>query len=92
MVKILLLTFQQCLVPFTMLLVKGRLKRESIDIYLIIFLGDRNFGNTSAMRVMFFFENIQNLIFMSKVQKKIEKTFFFLEIIAYELAALNCLY
>ena len=41
---------------------------------------------------MFFFENIQNLIFMSKVQKKIEKTFFFLEIIAYELAALNCLY
>ena len=87
MVKVLLLTFQQCLVPFTMLLVKGGLKREFIDIYLIMFFGVRNFGNKSAMTVIFFLFFL-NVIYLSKIFKK----FFFLEIIASESAALNCLY
>ena len=42
------------------------------------------------MRVMFF-ENVQNLIETSKMEKKIEKKFFLLEINASELAALKCL-
>ena len=33
----------------------------------------RNFGNTSGMRVILFFENIQNLNEISKMQQKIEK-------------------
>ena len=39
-----------------------------------------------------FFENVQYLIQMSKLQKKIQKKFFGSEIIASELIALNCLY
>ena len=42
------------------------------------------------MRVMFF-ENVQNLIDTSKMEKKIEKKFFLLEINASELEALKCL-
>ena len=53
MVKVLFFRFQQCLVPFTMLLVKGCFKREFVDIFLIMGFGVRNFGNTSAMRVIF---------------------------------------
>ena len=39
-----------------------------------------------------FFESVQNFIYISKISKKIEKMFSFLEIIASELAELNCLY
>ena len=33
---------------------KGPLKKDFLNIYLITFFGVRNFGNTSAMRVIFF--------------------------------------
>ena len=39
-----------------------------------------------------FFENVPNLMQISKMQEKIEKKFFVFEIIASELVALNCLY
>ena len=40
----------------------------------------------------FFSGNVQNLIYISKMQKKIAKKILVLEIIASQLAALNCLY
>ena len=43
------------------------------------------------MRVIFF-QNTHNFIDILKMQKKIEKKYFFLEMIASELAAINCLY
>ena len=48
-------------------------------------------GNTSAMRVIFF-ENVENVREISKMQRKIEKKYFVFEIILSELVALNCLY
>ena len=36
--------------------------RIFIDIYLNNFLGIRNFGNKSTMRLFFFLENVQNLM------------------------------
>ena len=69
---------------------KGPLKRDFSDNYLITFLGVRNFGNKSAMEVIFFFSNVQNLMEISKRQEKIEKKPFVFEICASELVALNC--
>ena len=85
MVKVVPFRFQQCWVPLSMLLVKGPLKWDFLSIYLTTFLGVRNFGNTSAVRVIFLFENIQNLIDISKMQEEIEKMFFVSEIIGSEL-------
>ena len=76
MVKVVPFRFQQCLVPLSMLLVEGPLKLDFLDIYLTTLLGVRNFGNTSAVRIIFLFENIQNLIYISKMQEEIEKMFF----------------
>ena len=39
-----------------------------------------------------FFENVGNLMQISKMQEKIDKKLFVFEIIALELVALNCLY
>ena len=39
-----------------------------------------------------FFENVQNLMQISKMQEKIEKKLFVFEIIASELVALNIVY
>ena len=51
--------------------------------------GFRNFGNPKAMRVIFFFQNVQNFIYISKMQQKILKKVFVSQIIASELASLN---
>ena len=56
MVKVPSLRMEQYLCPFTMLFLEGILKGAFSDIYLITFFGDGNFGNTSAMRVIFFFK------------------------------------
>ena len=53
--------------------------------------GIRNLGNTKAMRVIFFFQNVQNFRYISKIEKKKEKSFFS-EIIASELVLLNSPY
>ena len=44
------------------------------------------------MSVISFFEYIQNLIYISKIEKKIQKKFFVFEIIAYEYDAVNIAY
>ena len=48
MVKVVWFRFQQFLIPLTMLLVEGRVKRDYLDIYLTAFLEVCNFGNASA--------------------------------------------
>ena len=68
------------------------MKRDFFDIDLTRYFGFRNFGNASAMRFIFFFENVENLNYISNMQKKIQKKFFVFEIISSELVALNCLY
>ena len=68
------------------------MKPDFLDIDVIMFFGVPNFGNTSAMRVILFDENVQNLNEISKMQQKFEKKFFVFQIIASELVALNCLY
>ena len=44
------------------------------------------------MGLIFFFENVEILNSISKMQKQIEKMFFISEIVASELAVLDCLY
>ena len=61
MVKVVSFRFQQCLVPLSMLLVEGPLKLDFLDIYLTTLLGVRNFGNTSAVRMIFFFRKYSKL-------------------------------
>ena len=55
-----------------------------------VFHGVRNLGNKSAMKVIFLFANVENFMYISKIQEKIEKKLFVFEIIASELVALNC--
>ena len=61
MIKIPLCRFQQCLGAFAMFFLKGLLKRNFTDIYLLTFFGDGNLGTTSAMRDIFF-QNVLNLM------------------------------
>ena len=44
------------------------------------------------MTFFFFLESVQNLIYISKRQKKIKKKFLVSEITTCEMAAVNCLY
>ena len=67
------------------------MKRDFLDIDVTMFFGVRHFGNTSGVRVILFFENVQNLNEISKMQKKIAKKVFVFEILASKLVALNCL-
>ena len=48
------------------------LKRDFQDIYVTTFFGVRNFGNPWAMRV-YIFQNVQNLMYIRKMHKLIEK-------------------
>ena len=54
MVKVTSSRLQQCLCPFTMLFVEVYSELDFSDIYQITFFGDGNFGNISAMKVIFF--------------------------------------
>ena len=71
---------------------KKPFKRDLTEIYLITFFGDGNFGNTSAMRIIFFFMNVQNLMQILEMQRKTQKKSFVCEIIISELVALSCFY
>ena len=62
MVNVALCRFRQSLGSFAMFFLKRPLKRHFTDIYRVTFFGDGNLGTTSAMRVIFFFENVQNLM------------------------------
>ena len=63
-----------------------------LDIYVTMFLEVCKFKNTFSIRVVFFLENVLNFLYISKVQKEIEKIFVVSEIIASENVAINCLY
>ena len=54
MIKVPRRRFEQSLNAFTMLFVEGNGKRHFLDVYLSVSLGVRNFGNTLALRVIFF--------------------------------------
>ena len=92
MIKGLLCRFQQCFGAFTMLLVEGSsetglFRHLSNDVF-----GVRNFENTKAVRVISFFQNVQNLIWISRMPQKIEKNVFVSDIIPSELVSLNSPY
>ena len=70
---------------------KSLLKRDFLDIYLTTVFGVRNFQNTWSIRVIIFLKMYKILSAFQKCKKKLRK-FFLLEIIASELAALNCVY
>ena len=59
--------------------------RHVLDVYLIAFLGDWNFGNKSAMRVISFFWK-SSIFYVDFINKDIV-----LQIIVSELLLLNCL-
>ena len=69
----------------------GPLKRDLLDFYLSTSFVVGNFGNTKAMRVIFF-ENVRKLKEIRKMQKKIEKKSFVFDINASSLFAFNCVY
>ena len=90
LIKMLWWRFVKCLGTFTILLVEwlsetGLFRRLSFHVF-----GVRNFGNTKSMRGIFFFQNISNLLYISNMELKIQKKFFFSDIIAFELVSLNC--
>ena len=60
MVKEVSLKFEQCFGAFTMLLFVGSSETGLFRHCSNHVFGVRNFGNTSAMRVIFFFENVPN--------------------------------
>ena len=57
-----------------------------------MFFGDGISENTSAMRVIFFLANVEDLILILKMEKKMEKRFLVFQINPCELVALSCLY
>ena len=59
MIKVMLCRFEQCFDTFTMLIVEkysemGLFRHLSNDVFRV-----RNFGNTKAMRAMFFFKTFK---------------------------------
>ena len=92
MVKVALCRFQQSLGSFAMFFLKRPLKRHFTEFYLLTFFGDGNLRTTSAMRVIFFFENVQRLMEISKMQRKSEKKTFVSQVKVSELVALNFFY
>ena len=91
MVKVLSFKFQLIWARLPCCFSKDPLKRDFLDIDLTTFFGVRNFGNTSAMRVIFF-SKCSKFELDFKNEKKIQKKLFVFEILASKLVALNCLY
>ena len=67
-------------------------KRDFLEIHLTPIFRVRNLENTSAMRVIFFVKILKILFTFQKCRKRVEKKFSLLEIIAFQLVPLNCLY
>ena len=66
--------------------------RIFLNIYLDTFFGVLNFGNKSAMRFFFFWKASKFDVDFKNAKKKTEKRFLVSEIMASEMAAVNCLY
>ena len=75
MVKVLSFRLLQCFDPFAML--KGPLKHDLVDVYLIMFLGAGHSGNTSAMRVIPIWKMFKISNRFPKCKKKLTKIFCF---------------
>ena len=71
---------------------KGTGKQHFLDISLTASLGLGNFANTLAKRIILFLKMLKILSRIQNLRKKIEKGFFFSQIIAFESVALNCFY
>ena len=56
---------------------KGPLKQDFLDIYLTRFFGMRSFGNTLAMRVIFFWKFWKYYRYFKNAEKNWEKVFTF---------------
>ena len=76
MLKLVSFIFQHSLIPFTFCFSKGPLKCDFLDIYLTTFFGIRNFGNTTAMWVIFFLKGLKILPTFEKCRKIIDKKLF----------------
>ena len=76
MVKVAWFRLQQCLVPLTCYLSKGRMRGEFLEIWLTTFFGVLDFGNTSAMRVTSFWECSQFNLHFKNVEKNSENVSF----------------
>ena len=53
------------------------MKQDVLDNYLTIFFGVRNFGNTSVMRVIFFWKDSKFNIYFENAKNIPEKLFGF---------------
>ena len=91
MVKVLSFKFQHIWARLPCCSSKDPLKQDFLDIDLTTFFGVSNFGNTSAMRVIFSLKIFKILTRFQKCKKKDEKKFFVFEIIGSKFVALNCL-
>ena len=92
MVTVLLSSSQHCLNPFTMLPVKGSFETGLFGHISSHVFRSAYFQKEISYEGHLFFENVLNLMQISKMQKKMDKKLFVFEIIASELVALNCLY
>ena len=92
MATVLLSRLQHCLNPFTMLPVKGSFETGLIGHRSSHVFRSASFQKEISYEAYLFFENVLNLMKISKMQEKIHKKLFVFEIIASELVALICLY
>ena len=91
MLTVLLSTSQQCLNPFTMLPVKGSFE-TGLFAHISNYVFQRAlFRKKISYEASLIFENVLNLMQISKTEEKIAKKLFIFEISASELVALNCL-
>ena len=92
MVKVALCRFQQSLGAFTMFVVEDTSKMGFYRHSFNHVFRRRYFGKYIGYEEHLLVENVQNLIVISKMQRKIQKKSFVSQIIVSELVALNILY
>ena len=92
MVKVALCRFQQSLGRFAMFVVEATSETGLYRHLVNHLFRRRSFGNYIGYEGHLFFENVQNLMWISKMQRKIQKKSFISEIIISGFVALNCLY
>ena len=72
MVMVPFFRFEQCLGQFAMLLVEGYCETALFRLLGNDVLGSPEFPKYISYECHLFFENVQNLMYISKIQKKIE--------------------
>ena len=92
MINVMSYGYEKCLDRFAILLVESSSETGHFRHLSDYVFGVRNFENTKAMRVIFFFQTVKIPARVQESSRKIEKKSFLSEIIASELVRLNCLY